>query len=539
MGRYIKRRSLGTTALAGLGATGAAVAVLGVVLWTGAGRNTVQEPAQVSARIPLPKADTVLVPAEHWAPATPYPAPQYAPDPIPEAMPPHGPGRTVVTTVQDDTMTLTPVPASNSIAAPIATTQGSGASGGRGEGAASVLPVAPQPVPANDAAAEPASETEVIPAPTTTVTLAPNRSLWALLDDQGLAAPEIAALINSLRPVRNPDRLAAGQPVTLRIVETSEGRRLDRLVLEPFGTPRAVLAGRSAKGGFDVVVEEVPLQRTPVAARVILDQNLYDDARAVGVPASVLTDTLRRYAFSVDFQRDLRKGDVLEILYVREASADGQLERFGPVRYTNLVLGGTDHRMYRHAVTDGEPRYFTATGRSIRSRLLRTPVDAARMSSGFGMRMHPILGYRRMHKGVDFAAPTGTAVYAAGAGTVMSAGWRGSYGKTVEIRHDSRTTTLYAHLNQIPAGIRRGARVRQLDIIGRVGSTGRSTGPHLHFEVRHDGRAVDPAKHTGTGGTRLAGAALERFEQSVADLDAAFVHALLGGNTQVAMLEAE
>ncbi len=177
-----------------------------------------------------------------------------------------------------------------------------------------------------------------------------------------------------------------------------------------------------------------------------------------------------------------------------------------------MVLDGRSIRLFRFTPNDGEPGYFTGDGENTRKPLLRTPIDGARLSSGFGMRLHPILGYSRMHRGVDFAAPSGTEIYAAGDGTVVQVGRVNGYGNYVEVKHNEQYTTAYAHLSRFARGLKEGEQVRQGEIIGYVGMTGSATGPHLHYEVHDHGAAVDPQSIKMPAMTRLAGAELEAFE---------------------------
>ena len=193
--------------------------------------------------------------------------------------------------------------------------------------------------------------------------------------------------------------------------------------------------------------------------------------------------------------------------------------RGGDLLYAGLSLSGEILDAFRFEPEDGEVEYFDRTGRSLRKFLLRTPVDGARLSSTFGMRRHPILGYSRMHKGVDFAAPSGTPIYAAGSGRVVAAGRNGGYGNYIRVRHSGEYSTAYAHLSRFAKGIRPGQRVRQGQVIGYVGTTGRSTGPHLHYEVLRNDQQINPLEIKQPPTTQLAGADLERFNEEVARID--------------------
>jgi murein DD-endopeptidase MepM/ murein hydrolase activator NlpD len=240
------------------------------------------------------------------------------------------------------------------------------------------------------------------------------------------------------------------------------------------------------------------------------------------------------FSWDVDFQRDLRAGDGFETMFEEVSLEDGSgAVRGGDVLYAGLTLSGEILDAYRFEVEDGEVEYFDRTGRSLRKFLMRTPVDGARLSSGFGMRRHPILGYSRMHKGVDFAAPSGTPIYAAGAGRVVSAGRNGGYGNYIRLRHSGEYSTAYAHLSRFAKGIRAGSRIQQGQVIGYVGTTGRSTGPHLHYEILRNDAQINPLSVRQPPNTQLAGADLERFRAEVGRIDQLRAE-LARGDTQLA-----
>jgi murein DD-endopeptidase MepM/ murein hydrolase activator NlpD len=221
----------------------------------------------------------------------------------------------------------------------------------------------------------------------------------------------------------------------------------------------------------------------------------------------------------VDFQRDLQPGDRIEALYEVHLARDGAVAKTGEVLAARFAVKGGELALYRFRLPDGSVDWFDARGESVRKALLKTPVDGARLSSRFGLRRHPILGYSMMHRGADFAAPTGTPVMAAGDGVVELAGVNGAYGNYVRLRHDERRRTAYAHLSRFAEGLRPGRRVRQGQTIGYVGSTGRSTGPHLHYEVLIDGEQVDPMSLQLPTGRKLEGRLLADFQRARSELD--------------------
>ncbi len=252
--------------------------------------------------------------------------------------------------------------------------------------------------------------------------------------------------------------------------------------------------------------------QTPyIHVRGTITSSLYAAARDKGVPSYIISEMLRAFGYSIDLQRQIKKGDSFEILY--GAPRSGSSRRRKVLYYAALTLGGRKHAIYRFTTPKGRTAYFDAKGRSVIRNLMRTPISGARITSGFGYRRHPILGYTKLHTGVDFGAPRGTPIRAAGDGIVIHAGWRGGYGRTVMIRHPNGYVTLYAHQSRIARGIRKGIHVRQGQVIGYVGSSGRATGPHLHYEVRVNDKPVNPLRVRIATRVRLKGKALELFHQ--------------------------
>jgi len=238
-----------------------------------------------------------------------------------------------------------------------------------------------------------------------------------------------------------------------------------------------------------------------------------------GVPEPLAHDLIRALGHELDLQRELRPGDNFSVLFERFRADGGGFLRDGKVLHASFRVSGRDFAIWRHETPDGAD-WFDAEGRSLRREFLRTPLDGARITSGFGMRHHPISGFTRMHQGVDFAAPVGTPVVAAADGTVVAAGPRNAYGRAVELRHPGGTETLYAHLSSFAPGLAPGQQVRQGQLIGRVGSSGLSSGPHLHYETLQDGRPVNPATVRSAGGVRLAGTDLANFQATQRPADA-------------------
>jgi murein DD-endopeptidase MepM/ murein hydrolase activator NlpD len=243
-----------------------------------------------------------------------------------------------------------------------------------------------------------------------------------------------------------------------------------------------------------------------------IDSSLYEVGLKHDVPPAVMIEVVTLFGFGVDFERDLKPGDRFEVMYEQVHDENNQAVRSGDLLFAALTLGGEKLSLWRYRPKGGTTEYFNAKGQSLRTGLMRSPIDGARLSSPFGPRKHPILGYSRMHQGVDFAAPIGTPIYAAGDGVVELAEMKGGYGNYILIRHDDGYDTAYAHLQAFAGEIKPGDRVRQGQIIGTVGTTGLSTGPHLHYEVHVGETAVDPDSVRLPPRTILTGAELASFQ---------------------------
>jgi len=249
--------------------------------------------------------------------------------------------------------------------------------------------------------------------------------------------------------------------------------------------------------------------------------NLYLSMKSQGTPDRIITELANTFAYDIDFQRDIFRGDRFKAVFEAVYDDEGTLIDGGRILYGSLSWRGgrREKGYYRFETRSADVDYFDASGESARRLLMKTPIDGARLSSGFGTRRHPILGYKKTHKGLDFAARSGTPIKATGDGVIERANRYGSFGNYIRIRHNSEYKTAYAHLKGFASGIRAGRRVRQGEIIGYVGSTGRSTGPHLHYEVHRNGTAVNPQKLKIATGTKLSGNSLAQFEDYRAKLD--------------------
>ena len=321
------------------------------------------------------------------------------------------------------------------------------------------------------------------------------------------------AAIRALQNLFDPRKLRAGQTLTVSLVPSDGDEILQRLSID-IEPGRKIETGRIEDGGFAARAVEVPLERMLVHTGGQIESSLYVAAVEAGVPVPVLLELIRAFSFDIDFQREIQSGDGFEVMFERFLDDSGKPVREGNVLYAVMTLSGGPLAIYRYTARDGFTDYYNEDGHSIRKALLRTPIDGARLTSGFGTRKHPTLGYTKMHRGVDFGAKRGTPVMAAGDGVIEFAAWNGSYGKYVRIRHRGSYSTAYAHLDRIASGIQRTRRVKQGQIIGYVGSTGRSTGPHLHYEVLQAGKQINPLKVKLPTGAKLKGVALAAFQQS-------------------------
>jgi murein DD-endopeptidase MepM/ murein hydrolase activator NlpD len=352
----------------------------------------------------------------------------------------------------------------------------------------------------------------------------PGDTLYGVLVNAGVTEDDANNAVGAIAEIFSPRDLRAGQEITLNITTASGTResaadaQLMGLSFEPNVTTDVTLT-RNDTGLFVAAAVDKPVVEQNRRAAGIIDSSLFDAAQEAGVPMPVVADLIRTFSFDVDFQRDIQDGDAFEVLYERMENEDGEFVKSGKILFASLTLSGKTIPVY-YFERDGDGEYFTPNGEAIRKSLLRTPVDGARITSGFGMRMHPVLGFSKMHKGVDFGAPTGTPIFAAGNGTIVEMGKKGSYGNYVRIRHNGEYQTAYAHMSKFAKGVKKGDKVKQGQVIGYVGATGRVTGPHLHYEILVAGAQVNPGKVKTVASNKLSGKQLKAFQAQVAKIDA-------------------
>jgi murein DD-endopeptidase MepM/ murein hydrolase activator NlpD len=268
---------------------------------------------------------------------------------------------------------------------------------------------------------------------------------------------------------------------------------------------------RKSQNNFEVIENVLQLYKEEVVIKNIIKNNLYSSAVDSGIEPNIIIEFARIFGFEVDFQRDIRQEDWFEILYERFVDDNNKVRDTGKIIYASMYVNGEEINLYNFNYKNEED-FYDIKGKSITKSLMKTPINGARLSSSFGMRKHPILGYNKMHRGTDFAAPSGTPIMASGSGTVTRARWCGGGGNCVKIKHNSTYETIYAHMKAFAKGIKEGRKVKQGQIIGYVGSTGLSTGPHLHYEVIVNGKKVNSQKLKLPSGKILRGEERKQFE---------------------------
>lgn len=351
-------------------------------------------------------------------------------------------------------------------------------------------------------------------------------TLMDILLGLGLPRAEAHEAVSALASVYDVRGLRPGQEITFTFAPGLPGE--GQPLLGAWMSARAdrdVGLARNDRGRFVAHQHDKQLALQPTRATAQVSSSLYEAGLSAGIPAQVMVDMIRAFSFDVDFQREIQPGDAFEIFFDRFVDGDGKVAKTGEIRFASLVLSGRRLSLYRHVDRDGQSDFFNEKGESVRKALLKTPIDGARLTSGFGNRSHPILGYSAFHKGVDFGAPTGTPIQAAGDGVIEKKGWFGGYGNYVRLKHNSEFATAYAHMSRFAPGIAEGSRIRQGQVIGYVGSTGMSTGPHLHYEILKRGAQVNPMGVKFPTGRKLEGVDLVNFRHAKARIDQAFAEA--------------
>ena len=333
-------------------------------------------------------------------------------------------------------------------------------------------------------------------------------TLQKILIKSGFQNQEIIEVIKETKKTFDPKNLIVGTEITIKY-KNKEKKNINSIFIPLEFNKNFYL--EKINENFVAEITSKKTEKRLVKKKGFITDSLYLSGIRVGIDKKAINKMIAIFSFSVDFQRDIWRNDEFEILYEEEfIKYDKSNKNLGKILYANLELQSLGSlKLYRFESDNKKIEYFDENGKSAKKLLMKTPIDGARLSSGFGMRKHPILGYNVKHRGVDFAAPKGTPIYAAGDGIIEKKGWNGAYGKYIRIRHANNFKTAYAHLskfNKIPGG-----RVKQRQIIGYVGSTGRSTGPHLHFEILKNNKRINPQRLKLPSGRKLKGEELQRF----------------------------
>ena len=332
-----------------------------------------------------------------------------------------------------------------------------------------------------------------------------------ILNTANLPESEIKIINSNLSKYKSINKLYEGQKIKFKL-DNTKPMRVVEIIFEKSRIKHIVFSRPDRSSNtFNYKEIEKNLKKITVYKEAQIKNSLYASATDISVPPNIIIDFARIYGFQIDFQRDIWKNDIFQIVYETFMSSKGQTLDTGNILYANLILQGKDNSLYIFKTKDGF-EHFDEYGKSVKKSLMKTPINGARLSSSYGMRKHPILGFNKMHRGTDFAAPKGTPIMASGDGKVVRARWCGGGGNCVKIKHNSTYTTVYAHMSKFARGIKEGAKVRQGQIIGYVGSTGMSTGPHLHYEVIVNGKRVNSQKLKLPSGKTLKNKQRKLFE---------------------------
>ena len=323
---------------------------------------------------------------------------------------------------------------------------------------------------------------------------------------------EIQTVINQYKKYGNPNQLLVGNIINIIIeknLTTNKNFIVKFSVPITKSTTIAIIRDEDNKITSQKIITKLYKKKT--LAENIITKNLYSSAIDAKINPDTIIEFARIFGFEIDFQRDIRKNDYFKIIYEKYFDENGEFIKSGSILFAHMSVNGREISLYKFG-DDKNYGYFDINGKSVEKALMKTPINGARLSSSFGMRKHPISGFTKMHQGTDFAAPMGTPIMASGTGTVTRAKWCGGGGNCIKIKHNSTYDTIYAHMKSFAKGIKVGKKVRQGQIIGFVGSTGMSTGPHLHYEVIINGQKVNSQKLQLPSGKVLKGDEREKFE---------------------------
>ena len=344
----------------------------------------------------------------------------------------------------------------------------------------------------------------------------PGETFDKILNNYLIDKKEIILIKNNLKKKIDLDKLNQKQRIQFSLNKTNN--KIKEFIFQISNTEKIYLIRNTENNKFTQEIISIKLDKKIIYEENVILQSLYRAATDRNIPANTIIEFARIYGFQVDFQRDIRKKDKFQIMYEVYLNQDKQIIETGEILFANLILSGQDNSLY-YFDKEGSEGHYDKNGKSIEKALMKTPINGARLSSSFGMRKHPIDGFNKMHRGTDFAAPLGTPIMASGSGRIVKAGWCGGGGNCVKIKHNSTYQTVYAHMSKFARGIKTGKKVKQGQIIGFVGSTGKSTGPHLHYEVIVNGKKVNSQKLKLPSGKILKGKERNSFETAKIKLD--------------------
>jgi len=348
-----------------------------------------------------------------------------------------------------------------------------------------------------------------------------------ILENYLVQKKEILEIKKALKKKVNLNKLNTRQIIEFSLDKTNN--QISEFTFQISNKQKIFLVRDNSGNIFNDEIISIKLNKNIVYRENLILQSLYKAATDEKIPANIIIEFARIYGFQVDFQRDIRKQDKFQIMYEIFLNDKNEIIETGEILFANLKLSGQDNGLY-YFDKEGSEGHYDKNGKSVKKALMKTPINGARLSSSFGMRKHPIDGYNKMHRGTDFAAPTGTPIMASGDGVVKKAGWCGGGGNCVKIRHNSTYQTVYAHMSKFARGIKAGVRVKQGQTIGYVGSTGKSTGPHLHYEVIVNGKKVNSQKLKLPSGKILKGKERKLFETNKIKLDVLKSEKIIGLN---------
>lgn len=336
-----------------------------------------------------------------------------------------------------------------------------------------------------------------------------NQSLSTLLKQNKVDRQDILDLESKLK--QQNKKLKNHSKIVLDLVASNDKEGFFNISALSAYSPDNLSHIKVVKNAQEFVVEEIIIQlvKSIIKIKAPINGSLFSSLKSLGVPLNTVNELISAYSHQIDFQRQVKNADFIEFLIEKYTTDKDDFSHYGNILLAKLNLSNQVYDLYRY--TGSSSGYFSQDGKSFRRNLLKTPVKAARISSHFGNRVHPILGYTKMHKGIDFAAPKGTPIYSAGDGVITEVGTKGGYGNYIKVKHSSSLSTLYAHLSKVHKGIKVGSKIKQGSVIAYVGSTGSSTAPHLHYEVHIAGRPVNPLSIKTLPDSKLSGEHLNKF----------------------------